>query len=155
MWTTLSIFLGFYLPDASETLAQSGRFRLGALVAAQSVLMWCCAQVYIPTLCYGSIVCFVWALMSAIVRHARSSFLIRCQCTVHGVPEYQRYVISLGTIWDSCMIYMPCVSASRPSTDCSSSNALILGACSSLEEMYRINLINFHCKFTVYRYTYL
>jgi integrase len=35
MWTNPNTFLSYYLSDASELLAQTGRFRLGPLVAAQ------------------------------------------------------------------------------------------------------------------------
>jgi integrase len=38
MWTNPTTFHAFYLGDASETLAQTGRFRLGPLVAAQSII---------------------------------------------------------------------------------------------------------------------
>ena len=38
MWTNPTTFLEFYLKDASEALAQSARFRLGPIAAAQSVV---------------------------------------------------------------------------------------------------------------------
>jgi integrase len=38
MWTNATTFHNFYLADASEASAQSGRFRLGPLVAAQSIV---------------------------------------------------------------------------------------------------------------------
>jgi hypothetical protein len=38
MWTNATTFLGFYLSDAAEALAQSGRFRLGPIVTAQSII---------------------------------------------------------------------------------------------------------------------
>ena len=38
MWSNPTTFLGFYLSDATETLAQTGRFRLGPIVSAQSVI---------------------------------------------------------------------------------------------------------------------
>lgn len=38
MWANPTTFLNYYLSDATETLAQTGRFRLGPLIVAQSVV---------------------------------------------------------------------------------------------------------------------
>jgi len=38
MWSTPTTFVSYYLSDASEVMAQSGRFRLGPIVTAQSIV---------------------------------------------------------------------------------------------------------------------
>src|SRR6056300_877786 len=38
MWTNPTTFHGMYLSDASELLAQTGRFKLGPLVMAQNII---------------------------------------------------------------------------------------------------------------------